>query len=147
MPGYKAHIVGGVATFAVLAFLVKGNGTVAPSVAFQWLGAAVLGSLFPDVDIKSKGQGIFYKGVLLCLCILLWKKYVYPFIVLSFLALLPVLVRHRGLFHQAWFVIVAPLMVAYAVGYSFPIYQSSLLQMACFFSAGAVSHLVLDRIF
>ncbi len=145
MPGYKTHIVGGAVTFAALAYAVQGHVDLTPSLTFQWLGAAILGSLFPDVDIKSKGQGIFYKGMLLCLILLLFKKQFYPFVILSFLGLVPVLVRHRGLFHRPWFVVVLPLALAFVVGQSFPDASITLLQTSCFFAAGALSHLLLDR--
>ena len=147
MPGYKAHIVGGVVTFAVISFVLNNYLQPLPAVAFQWLGATVLGALFPDVDIKSKGQGIFYKGMLVCLVLLLWKRQAYLFVIMSFLALVPVLVRHRGLFHQVWFVVIMPLGIAFVAGQSFPVQSVLLLQTACFFSAGAISHLTLDRIF
>ncbi len=147
MPGYKAHIVGGVVTFAAVSFVLNNYLQPVPAVAFQWLGATILGALFPDVDIKSKGQGIFYKGMLVCLVLLLWKRQAYLFVIMSFLALVPVLVRHRGLFHQVWFVILMPLGIAFLVGQSFPIQSVVLLQAACFFSAGALSHIILDRVF
>ncbi len=147
MPGYKAHIVGGVMTFAAISFVLNNYLQPLPVVAFQWLGATILGALFPDVDIKSKGQGIFYKGMLVCLVLLLWKRQAYLFVIMSFLALVPVLVRHRGLFHQVWFVIIMPLGIAFLVGQSFPVHSIALLQTASFFCAGALSHLILDRVF
>ena len=147
MPGYKAHIVGGVVTFSALSFVLNGYLQSTPAMAMQLLGATILGALFPDVDIKSKGQGIFYKGMLVCLVLLLWKKQAYLFVIMSFLALVPVLVRHRGLFHQVWFVILMPIGIAFMVGQSFPIYNVVLLKTACFFCAGALSHIILDRVF
>lgn len=147
MPGYKAHIVGAVATFAGISFMMSSYMQPTPAVAFQCLGATILGALFPDVDIKSKGQGIFYKGMLLCLVLLLWKRQAYLFVIMSFLALVPVLVRHRGLFHRPWFVVVIPLTIAFLVGQSFPVHSEMLLKTTCFFCVGALSHLVLDRIF
>lgn len=147
MPGYKVHIVGGMVTFAALSFALQPYLQLTPTIAFQCLGATILGALFPDVDIKSKGQGIFYKGMLICLVLLLWKKQAYLFVMMSFLALVPVLVRHRGLFHRMWFVVVMPLTIAFLAGQSFPAHAGVLLQTTCFFSAGAVSHLVLDRLF
>jgi hypothetical protein len=147
MPGYKAHIVGAVAAFATISFVLNDFLQPTPALVFQCLGATILGALFPDVDIKSKGQGIFYKGMLVCLVLLLWKRQAYLFVIMSFLALVPVLVRHRGLFHQAWFVIIVPLGIAFLVGQSFPLHNVILLKTTCFFCAGAVSHLILDRIF
>lgn len=147
MPGYKVHIVGGVATFIGLMMLCSRYGTpIAPFITLQWLAATVLGALFPDVDIKSKGQGIFYKGMLLFLLFLFWTKQFHLFVIMSFLALVPLLVRHRGMFHRPWFVVVLPLSVAFITGVAFPVYGASFFYNACFFSAGALSHIMLDKL-
>ncbi len=147
MPGYKTHLVGGAVTFVCLQAVLSSPISTTPLIMFQWLGATLLGALFPDVDIKSKGQGLFYKGMLICLALLLWKKQVYLFVAMSFLALVPVLVRHRGLFHRVWFVIVVPFSVAFVAGNSFPASSTLFFYNACFFSAGALSHIMLDRWF
>lgn len=147
MPGYKIHILGGAVTCGCLIKLFSHYGIdPTPLVACQWFGATILGSLFPDVDIKSKGQGIFYKAMFVCLLILLWKRQLYLFVLASFLALVPVLVRHRGIFHQVWFVVVVPFLVAFAAGSSFPCYKTLFFYQATFFCAGALSHIVLDRL-
>ncbi len=146
MPGYKVHLVGGAVTFACLYALLSSHIPTTSLIIFQWLGASLLGALFPDVDIKSKGQGLFYKGMLLCLALLLCKKQGYLFVAMSFLALVPVLVRHRGIFHCVWFVIVVPFAVAFVAGNSFPAFSALFFYNACFFSAGALSHIMLDRL-
>lgn len=147
MPGYKVHILGGAITcVGIVALLSQYSVQPAPLVFAQWFAATILGSLFPDVDIKSKGQGIFYKVMLVCLFLLLLEKQVYLFVIMSFLALVPVLVRHRGLFHRVWFVVLLPFTVAVLAGSSFPVYSAVFLYHACFFSAGALSHIFLDRL-
>ncbi len=147
MPGYRGHILGGVGAFVCVYFLLSYWYHPSAVTALQWLGITLLGSLFPDVDVKSKGQGIFYKMMLVCLLILLWRRQIQLFVMASFVALLPVLARHRGLFHRAWFLIAIPFGVAVAAGASFPAYKESFIVAASFFVAGALSHILLDRIF
>ena len=59
MPNYKGHIAGGVITYLVVLYCIKYTN---PSVhtVLQGLVFCLFGSLFPDVDVKSKGQKIFY---------------------------------------------------------------------------------------
>ena len=105
MPGYKAHMSAGVAVFAITLVAVTQFVMLRPHIliTLQWLLCAVLGSLFPDVDIKSQGQIIFYHIVAPVLLFLWWKQQTHLFVWVSFLALLPVLANHRGLFHKPWF--------------------------------------------
>lgn len=145
MPGYRGHIVGGAATFCIVALVVSKFYPPTLITALQWFLLTIVGALFPDVDIKSKGQGIFYRVILLCLILLYLQKNWYLFAATSFMAMLPVLVRHRGLFHNIWFVIVVPFGLAYFMVGSFPQYKTILLLDATFFAAGAVSHIILDR--
>src|SRR5438309_2217826 len=62
MPGYKGHLVGGTVAFGLLFFALVGVVVRQPSmlIAGEWLLFALAGSLFPDIDIKSKGQKYFY---------------------------------------------------------------------------------------
>jgi membrane-bound metal-dependent hydrolase YbcI (DUF457 family) len=146
MPGYKGHIAGGAAAFAIVALVVSKTYPPSPITALQWFFLTILGALFPDVDIKSRGQGIFYRVVLLTLVIFYIKKQWHLFSAVSFLALTPLLVRHRGLFHNFWFVVLVPFALAYCCIEAFPHYQTLLMLNALFFAAGAISHIVLDRL-
>jgi hypothetical protein len=146
MPGYQGHIVGGAATFCGVALLVSKTYPPTPITALQWFLLTIVGALFPDVDIKSKGQGIFYRIIVLCLILLYLQKNWHLFAATSFLAMIPLLVRHRGLFHELWFVVVVPFALAYFTMQSFPACKTMLLLDAVFFAAGAVSHIILDRI-
>ena len=145
MPGYRGHIVGGATTFCVVILLVSKSYPPTLITALQWFLLTIVGALFPDVDIKSKGQGIFYRVILLCLILLYLQKNWQLFAATSFLAMIPVLVRHRGLFHNLWFVIFVPFALAYFMIESFPQHKTILLLDALFFAAGAISHIILDR--
>jgi len=145
MPGYRGHIVGGAATFCVAALVISKMYPPTLITALQWFLLTIVGSLFPDVDIKSKGQGIFYRFILLCLVLLYFQKKWDLFAATSFVAMIPLLVRHRGLFHNIWFVICVPFTAAYFIAQSFPHHSTMLMLDALFFASGAISHIILDR--
>lgn len=146
MPGYKIHLVGGVAATAILFYF--------PPTAFAqhltleqqcFYGAlALLGALFPDIDIKSKGQKIFSRIILIPICasIILGKL---NFLALfTALALFPLLIKHRGITHNPWFIATFPVLAFYFSQAYAPKIQPQTLCGALFFSAGAFSHLVFD---
>lgn len=145
MPGYRGHIAGGIVAYVIGYLVITHYIRPTSFVAAQWAIICILGSLFPDVDIKSKGQGIFYRLLALFLIYLSYKRLWQLFVVMSFLALLPILSRHRGLFHKLWFVGCVPFAVALAVWTSFPEYALLLFSSAFFFALGSVSHILLDR--
>lgn len=143
MPGYKGHLVGGALTYGAALYLMVG--ALPPhGVMAEWLICTLAGALFPDIDVKSKGQKLFYWVVLAVLLLVLYKGRHEFFILISILATVPMLVKHRGLFHKLWFVIAFPLGVATALGFYFPAYSAALMIDVLFFIAGAVSHLWLD---
>jgi membrane-bound metal-dependent hydrolase YbcI (DUF457 family) len=143
MPGYKGHLVGGCVAFGITLYVLR---SVSPGCAVmgEWLLCTLAGSLFPDIDVKSRGQNYFYKFLLVILAFLLLQGSIQLFIVLSILAFIPMLVRHRGLFHQLWFIISFPLFVVMVLSAYFPQYGTILLFDVFFFIVGAISHLWLD---
>ena len=143
MPGYKGHLIGGSVAYAATLYMLS---SMHPTCAMmcEWLLCAWAGALFPDIDVKSRGQNYFYKLLLVILCALLIKGSIQLFIVLSIVAFLPMLVRHRGIFHQLWFVIFFPLTVVMLLSSYYPQYGSILLFDVLFFIVGAISHLWLD---
>jgi membrane-bound metal-dependent hydrolase YbcI (DUF457 family) len=144
MPGYKTHLVGGCAVYIVLLVIMRYYNP-SPIAACEWLACALAGSLFPDVDIKSKGQKYFYYGTFLLFCILLTQKRYGLFACISICSLAPMLVKHRGIFHELWFIIMAPSVVGLAVGNVNTQARQSIFFCIVFFIAGAISHLLLDR--
>lgn len=144
MPGYKGHLMGGAVTYCALLYGVTFYCAPTLLTGIEWFLFALAGSLFPDVDVKSKGQHYFY-WIIFALFIYLvmlqrWKMVVFA----SFFAMLPLLVRHRGIFHRAWFIIFLVTMSAIAIGLYFPKHGQRLWLDALFFLAGALSHLWLD---
>lgn len=145
MPGYKTHLVGGCATYLIILQCIK---SFQPTVFMLMQGFVfcLLGSLFPDVDIKSKGQNLFYVCAFMTLCCFLYYNRIDLFIGLSLAVFTPLLVKHRGIFHKIWFLMLLSLVMGIIID-SFHAKNSTwALKNALFFFAGALSHVVLDRV-
>jgi hypothetical protein len=142
MANYKGHLVGGVVAYGVLFFLTPLVPTAAR--ATQWLLWCLAGSLFPDVDVKSKGHNLFYLAMLPVLLFLIAQARYQLAALLSVGALLPLIAQHRGLFHRLWFLVLIAgallLVLPHYTGMAVKTLRLDLL----FFLAGAISHLWLD---
>ena len=144
MAGYKGHIVGGVVAYALLFFILK-HQTDSLLVYAQWFGCALAGALFPDIDVKSKGQKYFYWLVLAAVLYLICSLRFEMIAVISVLSITPMLSKHRGLFHEPWFVIMIPLLLWLCVLSWYPQAAQQAFLAMIFFIVGALSHLFLDR--
>jgi LexA-binding, inner membrane-associated putative hydrolase len=144
MPGYRTHLMGGVTTYVPLLYLLLPLKPT-PLTMLEWLGCTLIGSLFPDVDTKSKGQLWFYRLLFLVLVVLVYKKNFLIAAVTSILCMLPLLFRHRGLFHRPLFLIGIPAAGLLVLSVCAPKQVPLFLFDALFFSVGALSHIVLDR--
>jgi len=142
MANYKGHLVGGVVAFGMLFLLVPIVPTTARTV--EWLLWCLAGSLFPDVDTKSKGHNLFYLAMVPLLLFLIAQARFQLAAILAVASLLPLISQHRGLFHRLWFL----LLIAGALLLVLPVYtgitQSVLRYDVLFFLVGAASHLWLD---
>jgi len=145
MPNYKKHLIGGLGAYAVLLIILQR--IIEPISLFsaaEWLVCSLAGSLFPDIDIKSRGQKYFYRVILLVIIFLIIQRHFSLLAMSSIMAVTPMLVRHRGIFHRLWFIILFPLTIWYIVSLSVPTISTILLFDLLFFIAGAISHLWLD---
>ncbi len=146
MPGYRKHLVGGAAAFGLTYAVLLLTKQAAPSMltAGQWLCCALAGSLFPDIDVKSKGQNYFYWLIALLLIYFAYQRQLVPLAGLALAATIPMLVRHRGIFHNLWFIIgLAGVGVLLTMNYA-PRYTHMIAFDLLFFVVGAASHLWLD---
>lgn len=145
MPNYKGHLVGGLIAYLISLYLVVMY-TTWPTIftAVEWLFFALVGSLFPDVDVKSKGQNYFYWFIALLLGYFFVLKHFTMMATIGVVAVIPQLVRHRGIFHRIWFITLLPLGLAMILCSYVPKCQTIFLFDAFFFIAGAISHLWLD---
>jgi len=146
MPGYKGHLVGGCVAFGLLVGVLVGIALKQPSITtmIEWLLFALAGSLFPDIDIKSKGQKYFYYMVFLFFIVLVMQKRLEMLSCFSFIIITPLLVRHRGIFHSPGFIIATSLALWVFVSICMPRISHQFFFDMLFFMAGALSHVWLD---
>jgi hypothetical protein len=146
MPQYKGHLLGGFVGGVSLLFLLSRVlvYSLPALTALELLLCALAGSLFPDIDTKSKGQKYFYWLISALILLSFYKDRIYCAIYLLLFSLLPLIVRHRGLFHCTWFLIVVPLGAAAIATIYLPTYRTFLFYDAAFFIVGALSHLLMD---
>jgi hypothetical protein len=144
MPGYKGHLLGGIIIYAIALTLLQ-DYCASIMVAGQWLLCTICGALFPDIDVKSKGQKYFYWFVLAGFFYLIVREHYGMLAFCSILSVVPMLSRHRGLFHELWFLISLPVIAWFLVAYYWPGYMNTAFFYALFFLIGALSHLFLDR--
>lgn len=143
MANYRQHLFGGLVAFGAVCYFVRAYNPPLLTLA-EWCLCALMGALFPDVDIKSKGQKYFYTILLITFIVLVGQKKLFLVSCMSIIALVPLLTRHRGLFHNVFFVIGFPFAVWFVLSMSHPVYAPVLLNHVIFFVAGQLSHLVLD---
>jgi hypothetical protein len=110
----------------------------------EWFLCALIGAMFPDVDIKSTSQKYVYSILFVALIVSVGKKQLHQVAFLGALSILPAFFNHRGLFHRLWFVVLFPLLVWCWLSYAFPASKMILFYDMLFFIAGAISHLWLD---
>ena len=149
MPGYKAHLVGGMGLTAIgiAGGMYKGwfDFSVFEITTLLFIGS--LAALFPDIDTDSKGQNIFFFLLASLDLALMIKKYYKWAAILGFMAMLPALGKHRGWTHTLWAMILvpSPLLILPMIFYKLPIHT-----LFPFYLAAVMfyfSHLLLDRKF
>lgn len=145
MPSYRGHLVGGLLTYLAILQIMKQNDPSTMTIFFGLL-FCLLGALFPDIDVKSKGQKVFYSLLLGILIMLLYKQQYCLFAVMSLLGIIPILVKHRGIFHHIWFLLSISFLGTVAVKSWCGSYENIMINNCWFFFAGTVSHVVLDRV-
>ena len=143
MPGYKIHMLGGVCGFAILLHYGVSE-QVSLLTYFEWMLFAILGSLFPDVDICSISQRFFYTIALFLIAALFLFGNWFVGAILSFLSFLPLIVKHRGIFHKLWFLGPLVFMCMFFLNKSFPYFKPMIFWDFLFFSVGLLSHIIFD---
>ncbi len=105
---------------------------------------SLLFALFPDVDTNSKAQDLYYGIAFPLDILLLWKGYIQAAAYLGFIAMLPIIGKHRGWTHSKWAMLIIPLPVL-ALPY---LYNPKILAAAAVYYGAAVagyfSHLLFD---
>lgn len=149
MPNYKGHLAAGAVTFVAVVYLLNHFGTFMPSIELTglFLLVTLTGSIFPDIDTKSKMQKYFYISSAFIFPALLFTRTLnYAFLIAGLCIAIPCL-QHRTITHNPFFILGLPgLMVLYAVLY-YPASQQAVLFCYIFFVCGALSHIFLDKLF
>jgi membrane-bound metal-dependent hydrolase YbcI (DUF457 family) len=143
MPQYRTHLVGGVISCVIL-YSILSYARLLYAPVWQLFVCALFGSLFPDVDTKSVIQRICFYIVIGLLILFIAMQRMYAAATLSVMACVPLIVRHRGLFHRLSFVAILSGSVVLVVAAHEPRLTSALLCNMAFFLVGVLSHLMLD---
>ncbi|MBD3231770.1 hypothetical protein GF322_03855 [Candidatus Dependentiae bacterium] len=150
MPKYKTHLIGGFVTFILIAFIFiyilkqKDIIEITFSRGIIFLLFCLFGSLFPDIDTKSKVQKYIYYPLFIVIIIAILIKNWLLLSLVSILAFIPILANHRKLTHKVWFLIFIPLLPFIFIAKLNKIHQKELFLFYIFFVAGAFSHIFLD---
>jgi membrane-bound metal-dependent hydrolase YbcI (DUF457 family) len=144
MPGYRGHIIGALVLWAVTLVGTLFVRHVTGWQAIEFACMTIIGGLFPDLDTKSMAQKWLFRLLfVLGLMFILQERY-QTMSLMMLIAIIPLLVRHRGLTHSLTFITCITLGSALGLGVYFPVYSSLIFWDALFFWLGAVSHLYLD---
>ena len=133
MPGYRVHLLGGLVSFVLLYSL---------GLKEAWpmsLMVSLFGSLFPDLDTKSKVQIYTYR-ILAVFALFLALFQCWQFLVILVpILLFPLIIHHRGITHRIWFLALVASLVYF--------YVPCLGQYAAiYFFVAAFSHIILDKL-
>lgn len=144
MPNFKGHIFGGLLFYGLVLFLFSLTKT-GWTTQLYWLAATLAGALFPDIDIRSKGQHLFLKILFLLLILCLFLQAYIPVVMLLFFSLLPIILPHRGLFHDLGFIAILCAGVDLVLIFVIPTKARTIIVTSLFFVLGVLSHLLLDK--
>lgn len=146
MPNYKKHLAGGCLVYGLLTYLtVKLNlAQLDVNLQIQALAACLIGSLFPDIDTKSKIQKYIYFMILALSIYLMANGLAYQACILTTMSLLPLVVSHRGLFHRLWFIFMCLGLGNYLCYLNQACWFKNCFCLSIFFLIGVISHIWLD---
>lgn len=153
MPGYRGHLAFGALFFCIsllffpVSFVPVLSGSVKLPFLLQLaaLCACLLGSLFPDVDTKSKGRSAWWKLIFSALLVAIFAFQWFAAAVVVGIGIFPVVMPHRGIFHAWWFLAGLSIAMGYGLFLLFPRYLSVIIYLAGYFFYGCLSHILCDR--
>ncbi|MFA6066145.1 MAG: metal-dependent hydrolase [Candidatus Babeliaceae bacterium] len=143
MPSYKGHLLGSFCAYTITIFIFS-LCYLPLSYHAEWLLCTILGGLFPDIDIKSKGQKIFYRILFVMVCFVIAQKKFYILALLALFSCVPLMVKHRGLTHNITFVVAVLGSIIIGTALFSPHLVDAVIKDAFFFLVGAISHIWLD---
>ena len=148
MPNYKTHLVGGAASFVGLLWATS---HLLPALACQPVllpaafGLTLLGSIFPDIDVPSKMQRLFFLcstvGIITCLL----ARWHIGFLLLSLGILVVAFLTHRTITHKPLFLAALGLVPTLLFTNCHPTEARNAISLYLYFFTGCLSHILLDR--
>lgn len=144
MPGYRQHLFYATIWYTALLFLFF-LCTASALPIFEWGLCMLAGALFPDIDIKSKGQIVFFNLFLITGGLLILLRQWYVVSILLVISYLPLLARHRTVFHNFWIILGGAFVLCKSLSICVPCYSCRIYCDMFFFMIGVLSHLVLDK--
>jgi membrane-bound metal-dependent hydrolase YbcI (DUF457 family) len=147
MPNYKGHLAGGAAAFAItLKITTSLWNTPTITQIPLCLGICMLGSIFPDIDVKSKMQRLFYIAATFFLMGTIFYQLWALFFVATGLILLISGLQHRTLTHNIFFLISLPALIILYISFKNKDLFGPSLLLYSYFVSGTLSHVILDRL-
>jgi len=146
MSGYKSHMYGGIILMIIVIHFFYHSFFNPSLIEILWyIIIATMFALWPDVDIKSKGQKLFYIIFFITDIYLIMTSQFKISAFFGLIIILPILSKHRGWTHSylAMLLIPSPILIypMLSVGsidfVGFPYYLAAI--------TGYLSHLILDR--
>ena len=147
MPNYKKHLAFGFLLYLISIYLMSIlNKSISFNLAnyIEWLCCILFGSLFPDIDTKSKIKKKLYIFLLLLNLILIFLGEFTTVAILSVFSLVPLTVHHRALFHKPIFILGLGLSLIIYIKLYQPYFYINTIYNILFFILGAFSHIYLD---
>ncbi len=146
MPNYKGHLAGGAVAFALTIKITTSLwGAPTATQIPLCLGICLLGSIFPDIDVKSKMQRLFYIAAAFFLMGTIFYQQWALFFVGTGIILLVSGLQHRTLTHNIFFLVSLPALLILYISFKNKALFSPSLLLYSYFVAGTLSHVTLDR--
>ena len=145
---WRWHVLGGLIAYGVGLLVESFVGTVGFVETIPFLTLSLFGALFPDIDTTSKVRKLVYTKWLIVFFAILIFLNPNPLLLIFAcgITLLPFLVRHRGLFHNVFFLAALAFVPALVLAHYFSEQNGLISTCACFFFLGTLSHVILDHL-
>lgn len=147
MPGHHTHKAAGALAAVATILLTHASLPLTALWTTQNIArifAGIAGGMFPDIDTKSRGQRLWYMLLVPLLGAAILMQHKVFICILCALGVIPPLLPHRGVTHELWFVLLAPLGGPVVASMYQPAYLHTAIDIYFFFVLGAITHLLLD---
>ena len=141
--GFRGHALVTVLFFLAIVLFGRMLGVSWPTFGMGGM-FMLLGGLFPDIDTAGRGRRFFSLILLAAIvCCLLGKFYVTAAVLLA-VTLVPLLVRHRTIFHNFYFLAFLTALFCWVFFLFLPHWWWGIVTNGAFFLVGCWGHLVAD---